>query len=86
MGIKIIYYKILLNRLYLIRILVQFKKLKEITKLVTTDLVMTIASILVIDFFRALWVRYTNIWWFWNLETTFVCFFYCYQYLERKKS
>ncbi|VDM22043.1 unnamed protein product [Wuchereria bancrofti] len=46
-------------------------KLKEITKLVTTDLVMTIASILVIDFFRALWVRYTNIWWFWNLETTF---------------
>ncbi|CAG9539249.1 unnamed protein product [Cercopithifilaria johnstoni] len=44
---------------------------EEITKLVTTDLVMTIASILVIDFFRALWVRYTNIWWFWNLETTF---------------
>ncbi|MCP9263269.1 hypothetical protein DINM_006604 [Dirofilaria immitis] len=49
----------------------EFKKLKEITKLVTTDLVMTIASILVIDFLRALWVRYTNIWWFWNLETTF---------------
>ncbi|KAL3991085.1 TMC domain family protein [Acanthocheilonema viteae] len=44
---------------------------EEITKLVTTDLVMTIGSILVIDFFRALWVRYTNIWWFWNLETTF---------------
>ncbi|VDM93795.1 unnamed protein product, partial [Onchocerca ochengi] len=44
---------------------------EEITKLVTTDLVMTIASILVIDFLRALWVRYTNIWWFWNLETTF---------------
>ncbi|VDK67800.1 unnamed protein product [Litomosoides sigmodontis] len=44
---------------------------EEITKLVTTDLVMTIASILVIDFFRALWVRYTNVWWFWNLETTF---------------
>uniref|UniRef100_A0A915PJ04 TMC domain-containing protein n=1 Tax=Setaria digitata TaxID=48799 RepID=A0A915PJ04_9BILA len=44
---------------------------EEITKLVTTDLVMTVASILVIDFLRALWVRYTNIWWFWNLETTF---------------
>ncbi|VDN08538.1 unnamed protein product [Thelazia callipaeda] len=44
---------------------------EEITKLVTTDLVMTVASILVIDFVRALWVRYTNLWWFWNLETTF---------------
>lgn len=46
--------------------------LKEITKLVTMDLAMTIASILVIDFLRGLWVRYCNIWWFWNLECTFV--------------
>uniref|UniRef100_A0A915C6T6 TMC domain-containing protein n=1 Tax=Parascaris univalens TaxID=6257 RepID=A0A915C6T6_PARUN len=45
---------------------------QEITKLVTMDLAMTIASILVIDFLRGLWVRYCNIWWFWNLECTFV--------------
>lgn len=57
--------------------------MKEITKLVTTDLVMTIASILVIDFFRALWVRYTNIWWFWNLETTFVCFLHPYKHFKK---
>ncbi|VDK20310.1 unnamed protein product [Anisakis simplex] len=44
---------------------------QEITKLVTMDLVMTIASILVIDFLRGLWVRYCNLWWFWNLECTF---------------
>uniref|UniRef100_F1KR31 TMC family membrane protein n=1 Tax=Ascaris suum TaxID=6253 RepID=F1KR31_ASCSU len=44
---------------------------QEITKLVTMDLAMTIASILVIDFLRGLWVRYCNMWWFWNLECTF---------------
>ncbi|VDM45973.1 unnamed protein product [Toxocara canis] len=44
---------------------------QEITKLVTMDLAMTIASILVIDFLRGLWVRYCNLWWFWNLECTF---------------
>uniref|UniRef100_A0A0N4U8W3 TMC domain-containing protein n=1 Tax=Dracunculus medinensis TaxID=318479 RepID=A0A0N4U8W3_DRAME len=44
---------------------------QEITKLVTMDLLMTIASILVIDFLRGLWVRHCNLWWFWNLECTF---------------
>ncbi|TKR82184.1 hypothetical protein L596_015946 [Steinernema carpocapsae] len=44
---------------------------QEITKLVNMDLLMTIAAILVIDFFRGLWVRYCNTWWFWNLECTF---------------
>uniref|UniRef100_A0A1I7XIM3 Transmembrane channel-like protein n=1 Tax=Heterorhabditis bacteriophora TaxID=37862 RepID=A0A1I7XIM3_HETBA len=43
----------------------------EITKLVTMDLLMTIAAILVIDFFRGLACRYCNMWWFWNLEKTF---------------
>ncbi|VDO61501.1 unnamed protein product [Heligmosomoides polygyrus] len=43
----------------------------EITKLVIMDLLMTIAAILVIDFFRGLMCRYCNMWWFWNLEKTF---------------
>jgi hypothetical protein len=45
---------------------------QEIAKLITMDLLMTIASILVVDFFRSLWVRHCNLWWCWNLETTFV--------------
>lgn len=44
---------------------------QEITKLVIMDLLMTIAAILVIDFFRGLMCRYCNMWWFWNLEKTF---------------
>ncbi|VDN02459.1 unnamed protein product [Thelazia callipaeda] len=35
------------------------------------DLVITIASILVIDFFRGLWIKYCNSWWCWDIETTF---------------
>ena len=44
---------------------------QEICKLIMTDLVMNIASILVVDFFRAIWVRSCNEWWCWNLETQF---------------
>lgn len=36
------------------------------------DLVMSIASILFVDFFRGLWVRYCSRWWCWSLETFFV--------------
>ncbi|KAL3989742.1 TMC domain family protein [Acanthocheilonema viteae] len=44
---------------------------QEIAKLVTMDLVITIASIFIIDFFRDLWIKYCNSWWCWNMETIF---------------
>uniref|UniRef100_A0A915EJK6 Endonuclease n=1 Tax=Ditylenchus dipsaci TaxID=166011 RepID=A0A915EJK6_9BILA len=44
---------------------------QEIAKIVTTDLVLSIVAIFVIDFLRGLWVRYCSEWWCWNLETTF---------------
>ncbi|VDM38589.1 unnamed protein product [Toxocara canis] len=44
---------------------------QEIVKLVTMDLVITIASIFVIDFFRGLWIKYCSAWWCWDIETTF---------------
>ena len=39
------------------------------------DLILTILSILVVDFLRGLWVRYFNEFWCWNLETHFVSVF-----------
>uniref|UniRef100_A0A1I7YCA8 TMC domain-containing protein n=1 Tax=Steinernema glaseri TaxID=37863 RepID=A0A1I7YCA8_9BILA len=45
---------------------------QEIVKLVTMDLYITIASILLIDFARGIWVKYCSSWWCWDLETTFV--------------
>ena len=45
---------------------------QEIVKLVTMDLIVTILSILVIDFFRGLWIRHCASWWCWDIETTFV--------------
>ncbi|GMT34937.1 hypothetical protein PFISCL1PPCAC_26234, partial [Pristionchus fissidentatus] len=44
---------------------------QELVKLVTMDLVFTIASILVIDFLRGLWIKYCSAWWCWDIETTF---------------
>lgn len=48
---------------------------QEITNIVIMDMVITIGSILVIDFFRGLGVRYLNNFWCWNLETKFVSVF-----------
>ncbi|CAI4221532.1 unnamed protein product [Auanema sp. JU1783] len=44
---------------------------QEIVKLVTMDLIVTIISILLIDFFRGLWIRHCASWWCWDIETTF---------------
>uniref|UniRef100_A0A1I7W9H3 TMC domain-containing protein n=1 Tax=Heterorhabditis bacteriophora TaxID=37862 RepID=A0A1I7W9H3_HETBA len=45
---------------------------KEIVKLVTMDLIVTMVSILLIDFIRGLWIKYCSAWWCWDIETTFV--------------
>ncbi|CAJ0583266.1 unnamed protein product, partial [Mesorhabditis spiculigera] len=44
---------------------------QEIVKLVTMDLIVTILSILLIDFVRGLWIKYCSSWWCWDIETTF---------------
>ncbi|KAJ1349480.1 hypothetical protein KIN20_005057 [Parelaphostrongylus tenuis] len=44
---------------------------QEIVKLVTMDLIVTIVSILLIDFLRGLWIKYCSSWWCWDIETTF---------------
>ncbi|KAK6011754.1 TMC domain protein, partial [Ostertagia ostertagi] len=41
---------------------------QEIVKLVTMDLIVTIVSILVIDFLRGLWIKYCSAWWCWILK------------------
>ena len=45
---------------------------KEIVRLVTMDMIITIVTVLFIDFFRGLWIRYCSSWWCWDIETTFV--------------
>lgn len=44
---------------------------QELAKLTMMDLVLTILSIMGIDFFRALFVRYMNNCWCWDLEKQF---------------
>lgn len=44
---------------------------QEIAKLTMMDLVVTILGIMLIDFFRALFVRYMNNCWCWDLERKF---------------
>ncbi|CAD6185309.1 unnamed protein product [Caenorhabditis auriculariae] len=44
---------------------------QEITKLISMDLYMTVAAIIVIDFLRGLACRYFNFFWPWDLERTF---------------
>ncbi|CAG5084720.1 Similar to Tmc3: Transmembrane channel-like protein 3 (Gallus gallus) [Cotesia congregata] len=44
---------------------------QELTKLTVMDLVLTIIMTLSLDFFRALFVRYMNPWWCWDLEKQF---------------
>jgi hypothetical protein len=44
---------------------------QELVKLTVMDLLVTIMSVLLIDFFRALFVRYMNSCWCWDLEKRF---------------
>uniref|UniRef100_A0A1I7SB96 TMC domain-containing protein n=1 Tax=Bursaphelenchus xylophilus TaxID=6326 RepID=A0A1I7SB96_BURXY len=44
---------------------------QQIVRLVMMDLYITIASIMVIDFLRGLWIRYTATWWCWDVENVF---------------
>ena len=45
---------------------------QEFFKLMVFDLLVTVATILVVDFFRGLFVRRFYPCWFWDLERTFV--------------
>lgn len=45
---------------------------QEMLKLSIIDLLFTVASILLIDFFRGLFVRYLSDYWCWDLESKFV--------------
>ncbi|XP_004708253.1 transmembrane channel-like protein 3 [Echinops telfairi] len=44
---------------------------QELLKLSIIDMLFTVASILLIDFFRGLFVRYLSDYWCWDLESTF---------------
>ncbi|XP_034947665.1 transmembrane channel-like protein 3 [Chelonus insularis] len=44
---------------------------QELAKLTVMDLILTIIATLIVDFFRALFVRYMNPWWCWDLEKQF---------------
>ncbi|XP_057321387.1 transmembrane channel-like protein [Microplitis mediator] len=44
---------------------------QELSKLTVMDLILTIIATLLVDFFRALFVRYMNPWWCWDLEKKF---------------
>lgn len=46
--------------------------LQELLKLSVIDMLFTVASILLIDFFRGLFVRYLSDYWCWDLESKFV--------------
>lgn len=46
--------------------------LQELLKLSVIDMLFTVASILLIDFFRGLLVRYLSDCWCWDLESKFV--------------
>ena len=45
---------------------------QEMLKLSIIDMLFTVASILLIDFFRGLFVRYLSDYWCWDLESKFV--------------
>lgn len=45
---------------------------QEMLKLSIIDMLFTVASILLIDFFRGLFVRYLSDCWCWDLESKFV--------------
>ncbi|CAD5228883.1 unnamed protein product [Bursaphelenchus okinawaensis] len=44
---------------------------QQIVRLVMMDMYITIASILIIDFLRGIWIRYTASWWCWDVENVF---------------
>lgn len=51
--------------------------LQEMLKLSVIDMLFTVASILLIDFFRGLFVRYLSDYWCWDLESKFVSGILC---------